>query len=147
MTRLGSFKCNGQRNGPWLRWFWLRMGSCTWCVVVSALRWGIKHTQWSNPASHTFQVTHLESSWEEDKTQEEQVALCRQALRHRAAGTQQQQHCWIQKKSVQLSTLFQVLSGVRPMAEFSSRLALHELLVVPDLRRMHWTDGAGWLLV
>jgi len=41
------------------------------------------------------------------------------------------------KKRVQLATLFYILSESRPMAEFSSRLALYELLVVPDLPNMH----------
>lgn len=50
------------------------------------------------------------------------------------------------KKRVQLATLFQVLSDGRPMAEFTNRFALYELLVVPDLPRMHWTDGAGWIM-
>jgi hypothetical protein len=50
------------------------------------------------------------------------------------------------KKCVQLATLFQVLSDGRPMAEFCSKLALYELLGVPNLPRVHWSTRAGWLM-
>jgi len=50
------------------------------------------------------------------------------------------------KKHVQLATLFQLLNEGRPMAEFSSRLVLYELLAVLDLPKMHWIDGASWIM-
>jgi hypothetical protein len=50
------------------------------------------------------------------------------------------------RKRVQLATLFQVLSDGRPMAEFCSKLGLYELLGVPNLPRVHWSTGAGWLM-
>ena len=50
------------------------------------------------------------------------------------------------KKRVQLATLFQVITDGRPMSEFSSKLGLYELLGVPDLPRVHWSIGAGWLM-
>ena len=50
------------------------------------------------------------------------------------------------RKRVQLATLFEVLSDGRPMAEFCSKLALYELLGVPNLPRVHWSTGDGWLM-
>jgi hypothetical protein len=50
------------------------------------------------------------------------------------------------RKHVQLATLFQVLSDGRPMAEFCSKLALYEFLGVPNLPRVHWSTGVGWLM-
>jgi hypothetical protein len=50
------------------------------------------------------------------------------------------------RKHVQLATLFQVLSDGRPMAEFCSKLALYELLGVPNLPRVRWSTGARWLM-
>jgi hypothetical protein len=47
---------------------------------------------------------------------------------------------------VQLATLFQLLKDGRPMLEFENRFNIYEFLNVPDLPRVHWNDGAGWLM-
>ena len=52
----------------------------------------------------------------------------------------------LRKKRVQFATLFQLLSGGRPMTKFESRLELYEFLNVPDLSRKHWADGLGWIM-
>jgi hypothetical protein len=32
------------------------------------------------------------------------------------------------------------------MAEFKARFSLYDFLFVPDLPRMHWIDGSGWMM-
>jgi hypothetical protein len=47
---------------------------------------------------------------------------------------------------VQLATLFQMLRDERPMNDFESKFKIYDFLTVPDLPRVHWSDGAGWLM-
>jgi hypothetical protein len=39
-----------------------------------------------------------------------------------------------------------MLRDGRPMSEFESGFKVYNFLSVPDLPRIHWSDGAGWLL-
>jgi len=50
------------------------------------------------------------------------------------------------KKRVQLAMLFQVLSDGQPMVEFTSRVALYELLRMLELPGMHWIEGTDWIM-
>jgi hypothetical protein len=47
---------------------------------------------------------------------------------------------------VQLATLFQMLTDGRPMNEFENKFKIYDFLDVPDFPRVHWSDGAGWLM-
>jgi hypothetical protein len=47
---------------------------------------------------------------------------------------------------VQLASLFQTLRDGRPMIEYESRFKIYDFLTVPDLPRVHWSEGAGWLM-
>jgi hypothetical protein len=50
------------------------------------------------------------------------------------------------KKMTQFATLFALLSVGRPMTEFEARFELYEFLAVPNLPRMHWSLGSGWIM-
>jgi hypothetical protein len=50
------------------------------------------------------------------------------------------------KKRIQFATLFALLSAGRPMSEFEARFELYEFLAVPNLPRMHWSLGSGWIM-
>jgi hypothetical protein len=48
------------------------------------------------------------------------------------------------RKRVQFATIFQVLSGGRPMLEYEARHALYKFIRVPDCPAQHWCDSSGW---
>ena len=48
------------------------------------------------------------------------------------------------RKRVQFATIFQVLSGGRPMLEYEARHALYKFIRVPNCPTQHWCDGSGW---